>query len=92
MDPKTDKPLDTLTLLAQHQIQELGCHTNNVSEIVDKKDPAVFTAIQEGLERANQHATSRAEKVGMPCWCPEGLNTQKAISLNQYTLYSCWLT
>ena len=67
MDSDTGQPLDTLTSQAQHQIQALGSHNTKVSDIIAQKDPAVFTAIQEGLDRANEHAPSRAQEVGILC-------------------------
>ena len=67
MDSDTDQPLDTLTSQAQHQIHTLGSHNTRVSDIIAQKDPAVFTAIQEGLDRANEHAPSRAQEVGILC-------------------------
>ena len=66
MDPKTEEFLDTLTPQAQRMIQALGSRSTMVSEILQKEDQAVFTAIQEGLDKANEHATSRAQKVGIP--------------------------
>ena len=73
MDLETDEPLDILTPLAQHQIQELGSRCDKVSKIVDTKDGAVFTAIQEGVDKANSYASSSILKVSIPCWCPERL-------------------
>ena len=65
MDPGTREPLDTLTPHAQQQIQTLGSHNTKVSQIVALEDRAVFTAIQKGLDRVNEHATSQAQKVGI---------------------------
>ena len=69
MDPETGESLDILTPLAHHQIQELGSRCDTVSEIVDNKDKAVFTAIQEGVDKAS----SSILKVSIPCWRLEGL-------------------
>lgn len=77
MDPETGELLDILPPLAQRQIQELGSHNTKVSEIVAQEDRAVFTAIQEGLDKANEHATSNAMKVGLPCCCTEGFEEYK---------------
>ena len=63
MDPDTAEPLDTLTPLALQAIEQLGSQCTTVSAIIDTKDRAVFTAITEGLERANKHAVSNAQKV-----------------------------
>ena len=66
MDPKTAEFLDTLSPKAQQMIQALGSRSTKVSEILQKEDRAVFTAIQEGLDKANEHATSQAQMVGIP--------------------------
>ena len=63
MDPDTAEPLDTLAPLAQQAIEALGSRCTTVSGVIDSKDRAVFSAITEGLERANKHATSNAQKV-----------------------------
>lgn len=62
--PDTGKPLDTLTPQAQQHIQDLGSRNTKVSEIIGQKDQAVFTAIQKGLDKVNQSATSQAKRVG----------------------------
>ena len=59
--------MDTLTPHAQQLIQTLGSHNTKISEIVSQKDTTVFDAIQEGLDRANEHATSETHWVGTPC-------------------------
>ena len=63
MDPNTGEPLDTLAPLAKLTIEQLGSRCTTVSGIIDSKDRAVFSAITEGLERANKHAVSNAQKV-----------------------------
>ncbi len=63
MNPDTAEPTDKLTAQAQHAIDLLGSHCKSISQIVQEQDKAVFTAIQEGLDRANGRATSRAQKV-----------------------------
>ena len=67
MDPETGEPTDTLAPLAKNMIESLGSRCTTVSSVIDSKDRAVFTAITEGLERANQQATSNAQKVSMLC-------------------------
>ena len=59
--------MDNLTPHAQQLIQTLGSHNTKVSEIVSQKDRTVFDAIQEGLDRANEHATSETQWVSTPC-------------------------
>lgn len=34
-----------------------------MSEVIAKKEPAIYTAIQEGIERVNATATSNAQRV-----------------------------
>ena len=63
--PDTGKPLDTLTSQAQQYIKDLGSRNTKVSEIIGPKDQAVFTAIQEGLDKVNESATSQAKRVGI---------------------------
>ena len=70
MDPKTREFLDTLTPKAQQMIRALGSRSTKVSEILQKEDRAVFTTIQEGLDKANEHATSQAQMVGIPVHVP----------------------
>ena len=63
MDLNTAEPLDTLAPLAKQAIEQLGSHCTTVSDVINSKDQAVFTAISEGLERANEQAASNAQKV-----------------------------
>lgn len=64
MDLNTAEPLDTLTPLARRAIEQLGSSCTTVSSVISSRDQAVFTAIEEGLKRANEHAISNAQKVG----------------------------
>ena len=66
MDPYTEEPRDILTPQAQQIIQTLGSHITNGSEIVAQKDPAIFIAIQEGVNRANEYASIPEQKVHTP--------------------------
>lgn len=72
MDPNTAEPLDTLTPLARQAIELLGSRCTTVSGVIDSKDRAVFSAITEGLERANKLATSNAQKVHVYTQCNIG--------------------
>ena len=65
MDPKTKEFLDTLTPQAQQMVKAIGSCNIKVSDILHSEDRAVFTAIQEGLDKANEHATSQAQVVGI---------------------------
>ena len=64
MHPDTGEPQDTLTPKAKQLIQDLGSQNTKVPKIIAQEDRAVFTAIQEGLDKANKHATSNTMKVG----------------------------
>ena len=63
MDPKTKEFLDTLTPQAQKMVKAIGSCSIKVSDVLYPEDRAVFTAIQEGLDKANEHATSQAQVV-----------------------------
>ena len=64
-DHKTGEFLDTLTPQAQQMVKAIGSCNIKVSDILHSEDRAVFTAIQEGLDKANEHATSQAQVVGI---------------------------
>ena len=72
MDKDTERPLDILTPQAQQMIQTLGSQNTRISEIIVQEDRAVFTAIQKGVDRVNERATSQAQKVGTQCNRPAG--------------------
>ena len=76
MNLDTGEPTDTLAPLAKQLIENLGSHSSTVSSIIDSKDKAVFTAITEGLDRANKCAISQAQKV-------------KLYIIMLYMLYAC---
>ena len=63
VDVNTAEPQDTLTPLARKAVEELGSPCTTVSAIISTRDPAVFSATSQGLERANQKAASNAQKV-----------------------------
>ena len=63
MNLDTGEPTDELTSQAKQMVRELGSRNTTVSGIIEEQDKAVFAAIQEGLDRANQQSTSRAQKV-----------------------------
>ena len=62
MDDNGD-PTDELSPEALDFCQQHGVTATKVSEIVAKKEPAIYNAIQEGVERINARATSNAQKV-----------------------------
>lgn len=57
------EPTDKLSPEAVDFCRRLGVATTKVSEVIANKEPAVYNAIQEGLERVNAGATSNAQKV-----------------------------
>ncbi|KAJ1212726.1 hypothetical protein NDU88_000375 [Pleurodeles waltl] len=62
-DQDTLMPGDDLTPDAIQFCQQLGSRATRVSEVVRSKDPAIYKAIQEGLDRVNQRAASNAHRV-----------------------------
>ncbi|XP_068694662.1 long-chain-fatty-acid--CoA ligase ACSBG2-like isoform X2 [Montipora foliosa] len=63
VNPDTGVPSDDLTPLAIKYCQSIGSNAKTVSEVLSTKDENVMKAIQEGIDRANEHAVSRAQKV-----------------------------
>lgn len=63
MDPETGEPTDDLTGDAVRLIAAKGSTATKISQVIDNQDPAVFTAIQEGLDRANERAISNPATV-----------------------------
>ena len=63
VNPESGEPTDVLTPHARRTIEQIGSQCTKVSEIIETKDAAIFKAIQDGLDRANKHATSNAQAV-----------------------------
>ncbi|KAF4793457.1 Long-chain-fatty-acid--CoA ligase ACSBG1 [Turdus rufiventris] len=59
LDPDTSDPTDILTEQAKDFCQRSGSKATRVSEIVATRDPAIYRAIQEGIDRVNSTATNR---------------------------------
>ncbi|KAM3611025.1 uncharacterized protein V6R79_012660 [Siganus canaliculatus] len=57
------EPTDMLSPEAVDFCRQHGVTATKVSEILANKEPAIYKAIQEGLERVNARATSNAQKV-----------------------------
>ncbi|XP_008334164.1 long-chain-fatty-acid--CoA ligase ACSBG2-like [Cynoglossus semilaevis] len=57
------EPTDDLSPEALDYCQQHGVTATKVSEIIANREPAIYKAIQEGLERVNAMATSNAQKV-----------------------------
>ncbi|KAB0352312.1 hypothetical protein FD754_017169 [Muntiacus muntjak] len=59
LDPDTFEPTDNLTEQAVEFCQRVGSKATMVSEVVGKKDEAVYQAIEEGIQRVNMNAAAR---------------------------------
>ncbi|XP_075973039.1 long-chain-fatty-acid--CoA ligase ACSBG2-like isoform X2 [Anticarsia gemmatalis] len=63
VNSETGEALDDLEVEARKWVASLGSSATKISEIVEKKDPVVYKAIEEGIARANKHAISNAQKI-----------------------------
>lgn len=63
MNLDTGRPEDELTPEALELCSQLGSKATRVSEIAGGRDPAVNAAIQEGINRVNEKATSNAQRI-----------------------------
>lgn len=59
LDPDTCDPTDTLTEQAVEFCQRVGSRATRVSDIVGRRDEAVYRAIEEGIRRVNGNAAAR---------------------------------
>ncbi|XP_036211334.1 long-chain-fatty-acid--CoA ligase ACSBG1 isoform X1 [Myotis myotis] len=59
LDPDTCEPTDMLTEQAVEFCQRVGSRATRVSDIVGRKDEAVYRAIEEGIRRVNGNAAAR---------------------------------
>uniref|UniRef100_A0A672IWJ3 long-chain-fatty-acid--CoA ligase n=1 Tax=Salarias fasciatus TaxID=181472 RepID=A0A672IWJ3_SALFA len=57
------EPTDELSPEALDFCQQHGVKATKVSEVLANKEPAIYKAIQEGVDRVNARATSNAQKV-----------------------------
>lgn len=57
-DPTDELSPETLEFCQQH-----GISATKASEIIANKEPAIYSAIQAGIERINARSTSNAQKV-----------------------------
>ncbi|XP_048584114.1 long-chain-fatty-acid--CoA ligase ACSBG2 isoform X2 [Nematostella vectensis] len=67
VEADTGAPTDRLTKAAIAFCKSVGSEATTVSEILKTKDENVMKAIQAGVDRANEEAISRAQKVQK--WC-----------------------
>ncbi|XP_017546456.1 long-chain-fatty-acid--CoA ligase ACSBG2-like [Pygocentrus nattereri] len=57
------EPTDELSLLVVEYCRQHGVIASKVSEIVNNKEPAIYKAIQEGVDKVNAKAISNAQRV-----------------------------
>lgn len=57
--------MDTLLPSTQEALTSLGCPATTVTEVLlnDGPDPKLMAALEAGINRANQKATSRAQRI-----------------------------
>ena len=63
VNPDNLEPTDNLTPLTVDWVKAQGSTSTKVSDILDNKDALVLKAIQQGIDKANERAISRAQKV-----------------------------
>lgn len=63
MDPNTGAPTDKLLDDVVKQFVGLGSSATTVSQVLETKDSAVYSAIQAAIDKANEAAISSAQKV-----------------------------
>lgn len=57
------EPLDELLSEARDWCKANGSDVTTVSQILETKDAGIMKAIQEGIDRANERAISRPQKI-----------------------------
>ncbi|XP_028411292.1 long-chain-fatty-acid--CoA ligase ACSBG2-like [Dendronephthya gigantea] len=67
MNLETGEPLNDLTELARDYCKQHGVEIKTVSEFLEKNDEKIMKSIQDGIDRYNEKATSRAQKIQK--WC-----------------------
>ena len=68
MNLDTGAPTDQLTDAAIDYCKKLGSKVTTVSEFLEKKEENLMKAIQDGIDRYNAQAASRAQKVSVINW------------------------
>ncbi|XP_039072738.1 long-chain-fatty-acid--CoA ligase ACSBG1 [Hyaena hyaena] len=63
LDPHTYAPTDQLTEQAVEFCQRAGSRATTVSEIMARRDEAVYRAIDEGIQRVNMRAAARPHHI-----------------------------
>ena len=62
VDLDTQEPLDSLAKPALEWCETIGSKASTVQDVL-APDPQIMRALEEGIQRANGYATSRAQKV-----------------------------
>ena len=63
IDADSMVPKDDLTPFAMQWCKGLGCNARTLSDILMRNDEKVLKAIQDGIDRTNKQAVSRAQKI-----------------------------
>ncbi|XP_030639777.1 long-chain-fatty-acid--CoA ligase ACSBG2 isoform X2 [Chanos chanos] len=63
MNAETGAPEDELTPEAVELCRKLGSNATKVSDIAGGRDRVIYAAIQEGINRVNEKATSNAQRI-----------------------------
>ncbi len=63
IDPQTEIPTKKLAKSALEWCQSLGVKASTVDDLLSGPDIRVMSAIQDGIDRANENAVSRAARV-----------------------------
>ncbi|XP_061172776.1 long-chain-fatty-acid--CoA ligase ACSBG2-like isoform X1 [Saccostrea echinata] len=63
VNPDTLEPTDNLTALTVDWVKAQGSDSTKVSDILNNKDAVILRAIQQGIDKANERAISRAQKI-----------------------------
>lgn len=63
INPDSGEPQDELSSEAVEFCKKLGSNATSVSDISGGRDRAINAAIQEGINRVNEKATSNAQRI-----------------------------
>lgn len=63
VNPESGEPQDELSAEAVEFCRKLGSNATHVSDIAGGRDRTINAAIQEGINRVNEKATSNAQRI-----------------------------
>lgn len=63
IDLDTSEPTDSLTQEGRDFCEKVGSKATKVSEIVRTRDPAVYQAIQDGIDHVNLQAAANVHRI-----------------------------